>query len=190
MELWDLFDENRRPLNRRQSRLAPKVHGEYHLVVVICVVNSRHEILLTLRHPEKEKYPNLWENTGGCIQTGETSRAGAVRELFEETGIRAEEEELQFLETQKEEYSIIDFYFLRRDVAISEIVLQDKETVDAKWVTLEELHRMGEEGLIAGPIYRRIQSLGKRFETWVLGQQKEQTDTILCAAEGGACYEA
>lgn len=61
MELWDLFDENRRPLNRRQSRLAPKVHGEYHLVAVICVVNSKHEILLTLRHPEKEKYPNLWK---------------------------------------------------------------------------------------------------------------------------------
>ena len=95
MELWDLFDENRRPLNRRQSRLAPKVHGEYHLVVVICVVNSKHEILLTLRHPDKEKYPNLWENTGGCIQAGETSRAGAVRELFEETGIRAAEEDFR-----------------------------------------------------------------------------------------------
>jgi len=39
-----------------------------------------------LRHPNKKEYSNYWENTGGSVLSGETSKVGAIRELFEETG--------------------------------------------------------------------------------------------------------
>lgn len=80
MELWDLFDENRRFLYKQHNRQEPLAPGHYHVVVVVCVVNSKEEILVTLRHPAKETYANCWENTGGSVLAGETSRQGAVRE--------------------------------------------------------------------------------------------------------------
>ena len=100
MEVWDLFDENRQPLGKQAGRRDPMVKGEFHIVVVACVVNDRNEILLTLRSPKKEKYPGTWENTGGALEAGEESRAAAVRELFEETGIRVKENELHLLDSQ------------------------------------------------------------------------------------------
>ena len=49
MELWDLFDENRRFLYKQHNRQEPLAPGHYHVVVVVCVVNSKEEILVTRR---------------------------------------------------------------------------------------------------------------------------------------------
>lgn len=106
MEKWDLFDEKRQPLNRTHNRKDIMISGENHIVVDIWTVNMENEILVTLRHPDKKEYPNFWENTGGSVLAGETSKAGAIRELFEETGIIANENELYFLGTKKRRNSI------------------------------------------------------------------------------------
>lgn len=86
-EYWDLYDENRRPLGETHLRGLALPKGTYHIVVEVWTVNSKGEILLTLRDPKKETYPDKWECTGGSILAGETSKTGAVRELFEEIGI-------------------------------------------------------------------------------------------------------
>src|SRR5690554_4967672 len=142
MEKWDLYDKNRKPLNRTHARGTEMVIGENHIVVDIWTVNSDKEILLTLRHPDKQIYPNFWENTGGSVVTGETSRLGATRELFEETGINAKEDELVLLGTKKEETAFVDTYIVRKDISISDLTMQEGETVDAKWVTIDKLDEM------------------------------------------------
>ena len=73
---------------------------------------------------------------------GESSRQAIARELFEETGIRAEPEEFEFLESEQDRNTFYDFYCLKRQTPIEQIVLQPGETDGAKWVTLEEVHRM------------------------------------------------
>ena len=87
MELWDLYDEHRAPLGRTHQRGLPLAPGEYHLAVIVVIVNSRGEVLLTRRSPEKAVCPGWWENTGGAVQAGESSLQAAVRELREETGV-------------------------------------------------------------------------------------------------------
>ena len=87
MELWDLYDEHRAPLGRTHQRGLPLAPGEYHLAVIVVIVNSRGEVLLTRRSPEKAVCPGWWENTGGAVQAGETSRQAILRELEEETGL-------------------------------------------------------------------------------------------------------
>lgn len=86
MENWDLYDGERHLLRQTIERGAPHPAGTYHPVVKIWVVNSNAQLLLTLRAPEKEQYPNLWENQGGSVQAEEKSLPAAQRELTEEAG--------------------------------------------------------------------------------------------------------
>lgn len=77
--------------------------------------------------------------TPGARLGGGNQPAGHCRELREETGIRAGEEEFLLLESARGGESFFDFYFLIHPVPRSEIVLQPGETSDARWVTLDEL---------------------------------------------------
>lgn len=167
MEKWDLFDDKRQPLNKTHNRQDKMVLGEYHTVVDIWTVNENKEILLTLRDPCKKEYPNFWENTGGSAIAGETSRAGAVRELFEETGITTYENELCFLGTEREETAFVDTYIVRKNLRISELILQEGETVDAQWVTLDRLDEMIKSGAIASPVADRLAPLRNDFEEFL-----------------------
>jgi len=170
MELWDLYDENRKLINKLHNRENPMVHSENHIVVDIWTVNSNYEVLLTLRHPDKKDYPDCWENTGGSILAGENSKQGAVRELFEETGIIACENELHLLGTQKEPTAFVDSYIVRKDIKISELTMQDGETVGAKWVSLRTLDEMISDGSIAYPVSRRLKPVRKEFERFLFGK--------------------
>lgn len=163
MELWDLFDAQRNPLFRTRVRGTPAETGEYHIVVSIWTIDSQGNILLTLRDSIKESYPDTWENTGGSAQAGETSRRAAVRELAEETGITATEDELILLATEATRDSFVDHYLLRRDVPLSEIRLQQGETADVKWVQLAELERMIEDLSLAKPIGEQFRRIQDRF---------------------------
>lgn len=163
MELWDVYDAKRRPLHRTHVRGVPMAKGEYHLVVFVWVFNSRGELLLTKRAPEKKHYPNLWECTGGAAQAGETSLQAIRRELFEETGIRAEEEEFRLMGSFCEWSAFCDIYALRRDAALTDLVMQPGETCDARWETLERLEEMIAAGQIAQPDVRRFRQLEEKF---------------------------
>ena len=96
-ELWDLYDGRRRPLGKTHRRGLPLAPGEYHIAVIVVIVNHRGEVLLTRRAKEKDLCPGWWENTGGSVLAGETSLQAILRELREETGIHAQPEELTLL---------------------------------------------------------------------------------------------
>lgn len=156
MEYWDVYDAKRRPLGRTHLRGLPMPPGEYHLIVFVWVVNSAGRLLLTKRSPEKQSYPNLWENTGGAAIAGETSRQAIRRELMEETGIAAEEGEFEFLITKLGRSWIADTYLLRRDVPLEDIRLQPGETCDAQWVTRAQFDALIARNAVAKPDVERF----------------------------------
>ena len=163
METWDLLDGARRPLCRSIQRGETIPGGNYHIVVEVWTINSRKQVLLTLRDPNKDAYPNKWENTGGSALAGETSRQAAVRELYEETGIAAAEDELYLLGTHPEPSAFVDNYVLCRNVPLSELTLQPGETVDAKWVSVEQLDTMILDGALASPVGYRLAAVKEVF---------------------------
>ncbi len=165
---------NRRPLGKQAGRREPIVKGEFHIVVVVCVINEQNEILLTLRSPDKEKYPGNLENTGGALEAGEESRTAAVRELFEETGIRVRKNQLHLLDSQMEESAFIDVYVVRKSVPVEKIRLQEGETVDARWLSLYEFCRLGEEEKIAPPIYRRFCRLKGKLDVFIREESRKE----------------
>ncbi len=158
-EYFDLYTADRRRLGRRIQRGAPVPHGEYHIVVQIMTVNSRGEILLTQRVPEKTS-GGRWECSGGCAISGETSREAAVRELFEETGIRANTAEISLEWTLTTESMLRDFYMVHRDIPLERLVLQSAEVCAAKWVSFDRLREMAMSGQTTRTVARWLENRG------------------------------
>ncbi len=144
-EYFDLYSADRKSLGRKIQRGAPIPRGEYHIVVQIMTINNKGEILLTQRVPEKTS-GGRWECSGGCAVSGETSRSAAVRELFEETGIRTTPEEIDLEWSLTTDSMLRDFYIVNKNVPLENIRLQSAEVCAAKWVSLQRLEEMVQSG--------------------------------------------
>lgn len=154
MEYNDIYDENRRLTGRLHRRGDPWQPGEYGLVVCVWIYDGAGRILLTRRAPEKS-FAGTWENSGGAAKAGEDSRTAIARELFEETGIRAQKEEFEFLRTVRDDWAFYDHYCLCRHTPLSQIVLQAGETDDARWATFEQIRGLIDAGQICDVIARQ-----------------------------------
>lgn len=141
VEYNDIYDENRRLTGRTHRRGSSWKSGEYGLVVCVWVYDGKGKLLMT-RRAEGKSFAGTWENSGGAAKVGETSLQAIARELYEETGIRAEESEFRLFSQDQEGHTIYDFYFLKKNVKLENIVLLPGETDDARWVTFNEVHAM------------------------------------------------
>lgn len=145
MEIWDIYDEERRKTGRTAVRDAtPLSEGEYHLVVHVCIFSADGKMLIQQRAHEKS-YGGLWDVTaGGSALAGETSKQAAERELFEEVGIRAAlpRPTLTVLFAR----GFDDVFLLRRDCDPAALVLQKEEVCGVKWATQEEIASLIREG--------------------------------------------
>ena len=137
----DIYDENRMLTGRLHKRGTPWRPGEYGLVVCVWVYDGRGKVLLTRRAPGKS-FAGTWENSGGAAKAGETSRQAIARELFEETGIRAAEEDFALLSSARDHNTLYDFYCLRHYVKLDKIVLQEGETDGVMWASFGKIHWM------------------------------------------------
>lgn len=146
-EFNDVYDENRCLTGRTHQRGTPWQPGEYGLVVCVWVYDGRGHVLLTRRAPGKS-FAGTWENSGGAVKAGETSLQAVARELFEETGIRAAEEEFELLDSGRDRNTFYDFYCLKRQVALKDIVLLPGETDDVMWASFGKVHWMIRAGRI------------------------------------------
>ena len=159
MELLDIYDENRVRTGRIIARGHPLAQGEFHIVVVVCVFNSKGEMLIQQRQSFKKGWPNKWDATvGGCAVAGETSRMAAERELFEEVGIKWDFSGLRPYFTMNFDYCFSDFYIIEEDVDIAELELQYEEVQAARWAARDEVLQMIEDDEFL-PCYKSLLSL-------------------------------
>ena len=140
-EYNDIYDADRRLTGRVHRRGSPWRKGEYGLVVCVWVYDGKGKLLLTRRAPEKTA-AGTWENSGGAVKAGEDSLTAIVRELYEETGIHAEPEEFELLDTCTDRGTHYDHYCLHRDSSKVKVVLQPGETDGVQWATFSQVHEM------------------------------------------------
>ena len=143
----DVYDANRCLTGKLHKRGTAWQPGEYGLVVCVWVYDGRGHLLLT-RRAKGKSFAGTWENSGGAAKAGETSREAISRELFEETGIRAEPEEFEFLESEQDRNTFYDFYCLKRQVQLKDIVLLPGETDDVMWASFGKVQWMVRTGKI------------------------------------------
>lgn len=168
MELNDIYDEHRNLTGRVHKRGTPWHPGEYGVVVCVWVYDGSGHLLLT-RRARGKSFAGTWENSGGAVKAGETSRQAVVRELFEETGIRAEPEEFELLDTDMDRNMFYDHYCLHRRVPLKEIVLLPGETDNVMWASFSKVHWMIHTGkicrIIGRQFYRQEKALRLRNMT-------------------------
>lgn len=146
-EKWDILDENGIPTGRTTTRgHCVLKQGEYHLVVHIWIVSSDGKILIQRRSVEKKLMPGEWAATGGAAMSGESSFVAARRELFEELGIKSNEESLKKILRFKRRSSLLDIWLTVTDIPESKLILQKTEVAEAKWITKEDLRSMIKSG--------------------------------------------
>jgi len=147
MELWDILDQSGsktgRVMARGKRRLMP---GEYHLVVHIWPFDKNGRLLIQRRSTERKLMPGEWAATGGSAVSGEGSLEAAVRELNEEIGIAAKPEELLFARRLKRKNSFLDVWFVKVDVDINDLKLQEEEVSEVRWIGGNQLKYLVKQG--------------------------------------------
>ncbi len=166
MEYNDIYDKDRRLTGRTHRRGTRWKLGEYGLIVCVWVYDGEGNLLLTRRAPEKS-FPGTWENSGGAAKAGETSRQAIARELFEETGIYADVDEFELLDTGTDKHCHYDYYCIRRKIPLSEIVLLPGETDDVRWASFDQVHQLIAEKKMCRVIARQF----KKQEPMLLSRQ-------------------
>lgn len=147
MELWDLYTVDRERTGQKMARGEKMPEGCYHLVVHVCIFNSRGEMLIQQRQPFKEGWPDMWDITvGGSAVSGDTSRSAVARELFEELGVELSFEDKRPALTVNFPGGFDDIYLIEKDIDISELKLQYEEVQAAKWSGEEEILGMIDTG--------------------------------------------
>lgn len=143
-ELWDIYDINKKVTGRKAERGVYQFKdGEYHIVVTGIIINSSNEILISKRAAHKT-FGLMWECNGGSILARETSLEGILRELKEELGIEFTKKEAIFLKEIKKDSAndFKDLWLFRKDINIEDITFPDGESIEAKWVTIDEFIEM------------------------------------------------
>lgn len=143
MEIWDGYNEDRTYAGVDIVRGEKFPKGLYHAVAEVIVRHTDGSFLVMRRDLFKDSCPGEWEiGAGGSVLKGESFYEGAVRELFEETGIRAEKLEKLYEVSKVHENGVgahYTGYLCVTDTDKNAVILQPGETIGFKWASPEEI---------------------------------------------------
>lgn len=130
------------------------VHGTSHVWIVRKDDQGECEILLQKRSKDKDAYPGCYDiSSAGHIPAGQDYLTSALRELEEELGIHACEEDLHFLGWNFYCFEEIFYgkrfinreiskvYLYNKPVDLAKLTLQKEEVEAVRWMKLEDCSR-------------------------------------------------
>jgi 8-oxo-dGTP diphosphatase len=110
--------------------------------VVFCHTNNKFKVLLIER--KNEPFKGQWALPGGFVDHNEKLEAAAIRELYEETGVRVKsmEQIKAFGDPDRDPRGhMISIAFLCR-IFVEEKLKAADDASNAQWFELEKLHDM------------------------------------------------
>ena len=139
MELRDLYDANKNVtgLTFVKGKQVPK--GYYYLIVAIYIQNSKGEFLIQKR---VERKGGKWATTAGHPKAGETSLEGLFTEVEEEIGIDLRNDKPILFETWNKNDQFFDIYYLKKDIDLNDIKIQEEEVDGVRWASIDEIKEM------------------------------------------------
>ena len=147
MELWDLYDKHRNPTGETMVRGNPVPPDRYHLVVHICIFNSKGQMLIQHRTDFKPTWSGMWDlSVGGSVTAGENSPVGAHREVLEEIGLHIDFSDISPAISVTFSDGFDDYYIIQKDLDMDDLRYQPEEVQGAKWASMEEIFSMIDAG--------------------------------------------
>ncbi len=141
-EVLDVVDENDRVIGK-DTRFNIHHSKSWHRGIHVIILNGKGEMLLQMRGPEQDKYPNTYDlSVSEHAKAGESYDQAAKRGLSEELGIKdAKPRKLLHLKMEYGPFdrSITVLYELKYD---GEIIVDDKETISVSYLPVDEVKRM------------------------------------------------
>ena len=152
MELWDLYDEQRRLVGTDHLRGQELPDPRFHLVALVWTKTSPGQSLTSQRAADRPTYPLLWECVGGSVLKGESSLQGALREVKEEVGLELEGStgEVIFTKTRKvvdqvKCNDIMDVWLFPYDGEVRLGRATTREVALTRWANYQEIQQLWEQ---------------------------------------------
>ncbi len=155
-EYFDVLDEKGNKTGIKKLRSEVHGDGDWHASVHVWIVNSKGELLLQRRSPNKDSYPNMWDiSSAGHIQAGDDALATVHRELFEELGVQVEPIDAEFLFKSKRAVKLnggrfinnsFDYvYLICKNFVVSEFKTQKEEITEVRWMDFKDYKKLLED---------------------------------------------
>ena len=143
METFDVYDKDRLKTGRTLVRGEDIPDGCLRMVVHICIINRKGEMLIQQRQSSRKSWADMWDvSVGGGVLTGETSCQAAERETAEELGLKIDFSDMRPAFTVNFIHGFDDYYIVRSDPDISSLKLQQEEVKDVRWAGPDEIISM------------------------------------------------
>lgn len=154
MEYRDIYDENKKLTGRTFEKNDGVPEGFFYLMVVCFMQNSKGQFLMQKRVPEKD---GKWATTGGHPKAGENSLTGIITEIKEELGIDINPNDLQLFKEAQGKNSFCDLYYLKKNIDINDINIQEEEVEKVSWLSLDEINNLLDNNLFNKGHYMMLQ---------------------------------
>ena len=143
-EIVEILTEDGKETYKRINKTIAHKEGICHGISAIALIDKDGKLLIQKRSANKKNEPNKWDLSGaGHIDIDETPEQAAVRELFEETGIKVEIEELKLIDTylnkvKLDKDTFINHYtylfLVQKDIDIKTLQMQESEVSEVIFV--------------------------------------------------------
>lgn len=143
-EIVEVLTEDGKKTGKRINKSIAHKEGICHGISAIALIDKNGRLLIQKRSSNKTTEPNKWDLSGaGHIDADETPEQAAVRELFEETGIEIEIQELKLIDTYVNKVRLKNgtfinhftyLFLVQKDVDISDIKIQESEVSSTMFV--------------------------------------------------------
>ena len=145
-EILDIYTRDGKYLGTKEKSICHSPNpGFYHKAVWIWIINDNGEILVQKRAACKKNHPTKWDMpSAGHVVAGERIIDGAIRETYEELGIKTKEEDYKFMfeYIYDSHYELAQVYLLKLNLSIDDFKLRETEVAEVKWLNYEEFKKL------------------------------------------------
>lgn len=159
MELLDIYDDYGNITEKtieREKLSRGLLDGEHIAVSVIYIENSEGNFLMQKTSLNKG---GLYSSTGGHVMSGETPLSSIKREVLEELGIDISFDDIKNLGFVLYDKPLRFLFYLKKDVDINNVVVQQEEVEFAKYMSVGEINELIDNELITkshGVLFKKI----------------------------------